>query len=63
MTFALRLNQMVVLGDQWAVDVHLSKDQSPAPREGLQAVITSYSIHYTKLYECFFSFSIFFLIE
>ncbi len=28
-----------VLGDQWAVDVHLSKDQSPAPREGLQAVL------------------------
>ena len=28
-----------VLGDQWAVDVHLSKDQSPAPREGLQAAI------------------------
>lgn len=28
-----------VLGDQWAVDVHISKDQSPAPREGLQAVL------------------------
>jgi threonine synthase len=28
-----------VLGDQWAVDVHLSKDQSPAPREGLQAAL------------------------
>ena len=26
-----------MLGDQWAVDVHLSKDQSPAPRESLQA--------------------------
>jgi threonine synthase len=28
-----------VLGDQWAMDVHLSKDQSPAPREGLQAAL------------------------
>lgn len=28
-----------VLGDQWAVDVHLSKDQSSAPREGLQAAL------------------------
>ena len=28
-----------VLGDQWEVDVHLSKDQSPAPREGLQAAL------------------------
>ncbi|MGZ9163835.1 MAG: pyridoxal-phosphate dependent enzyme [Anaerolineales bacterium] len=28
-----------VLGDQWAVDVHVSKDQSPAPREGLQAAL------------------------
>lgn len=28
-----------VLGDQWAVDVHLSKDQSPAPREGLKAAL------------------------
>ena len=28
-----------VLGDQWAVDVHISKDQSPAPREGLQAAL------------------------
>lgn len=28
-----------ILGDQWAVDVHLSKDQSPAPREGLQAAL------------------------
>jgi threonine synthase len=28
-----------VLGDQWAVDVHLSEDQSPAPREGLQAAL------------------------
>jgi len=28
-----------VLGDQWAVDVHLSKDQSPAPRDGLQAAL------------------------
>lgn len=28
-----------VLGEQWAVDVHLSKDQNPAPREGLQAAL------------------------
>jgi threonine synthase len=28
-----------VLGDQWAVDVHLSRDQSPAPHEGLQAAL------------------------
>jgi len=28
-----------VIGDQWAVDVHLSKDQSPAPQEGLQAAL------------------------
>jgi threonine synthase len=28
-----------ILGDQWAVDVHLSRDQSPAPREGLQAAL------------------------
>jgi threonine synthase len=28
-----------VLGDQWAVDIHLSKDQSPAPHEGLQAAL------------------------
>ncbi|MFN8413846.1 MAG: pyridoxal-phosphate dependent enzyme [Anaerolineales bacterium] len=28
-----------VLGDQWAVDVHLSKDQSPAPQEGLQSAL------------------------
>ncbi|RPJ23814.1 MAG: pyridoxal-phosphate dependent enzyme [Chloroflexi bacterium] len=28
-----------VLGDQWAVDVHLSKDQSAAPREGLRAAL------------------------
>jgi threonine synthase len=28
-----------VLGDQFAVDVHLSQDQSPAPREGLQAAL------------------------
>jgi len=28
-----------VLGDQWAVDVHLSRDQSPAPREGLLAAL------------------------
>jgi threonine synthase len=28
-----------VLGEQWAVDVHLSRDQSPAPREGLQAAL------------------------
>jgi threonine synthase len=28
-----------VLGEQWAVDIHLSKDQSPAPREGLKAAL------------------------
>lgn len=28
-----------VLSDQFAVDVHLSADQSPAPREGLQAAL------------------------
>ena len=28
-----------VLGDQWAVDIHISKDQAPAPREGLQAAL------------------------
>lgn len=28
-----------ILDDQWAMDVHLSKDQSPAPREGLQAAL------------------------
>jgi threonine synthase len=28
-----------VLGDQWAVDVALSQDQSAAPREGLQAAL------------------------
>lgn len=28
-----------VLGDQWAVDVPLSKDQSPAPREGLLSAL------------------------
>lgn len=28
-----------VLGDPWAVDVHLSQDQTPAPREGLQAAL------------------------
>lgn len=28
-----------VVGDQWAVDVHLSEDQAPAPREGLQAAL------------------------
>lgn len=28
-----------VLGDQFAVDVHLSEDQRPAPREGLQAAL------------------------
>ena len=28
-----------VLGDQYAVDVHLSEDQSSAPREGLQAAL------------------------
>jgi threonine synthase len=28
-----------VLGDQFAVDVHLSEDQAPAPREGLQAAL------------------------
>ncbi len=28
-----------VLGDQFAVDVHLSENQEPAPREGLQAAL------------------------
>ncbi len=28
-----------VLGDQWAVDVHLSETQMPAPREGLLAAL------------------------
>ena len=28
-----------VLGDQWSVDVHLSEDQRPAPREGLLAAL------------------------
>jgi threonine synthase len=28
-----------VLGGQFAVDIHLSEDQSPAPREGLQAAL------------------------
>jgi threonine synthase len=28
-----------VLGDQYAVDVHLSESQAPAPREGLQAAL------------------------
>jgi threonine synthase len=28
-----------VLGDSFAVDVHLSEDQTPAPREGLQAAL------------------------
>ena len=28
-----------ILGDQWAVDIHLSRDQTPAPREGLQAAL------------------------
>jgi len=28
-----------VLGDQWAVDVHLSDSQAAAPREGLQAAL------------------------
>jgi threonine synthase len=28
-----------ILGDQWAVDVQISRDQSPAPREGLQAAL------------------------
>jgi threonine synthase len=28
-----------VLGDQWAVDVHLSEGQTPAPHEGLQAAL------------------------
>lgn len=28
-----------VLGDQWAVDVHLSNDQSAVPREGIQAAL------------------------
>ena len=35
-TFAVEKH---VLGDQWAVDVHLSQDQSPAPREGLLAAL------------------------
>ena len=30
-----------VLGEQWQVDVHLSDDQSPAPREGLIAALNS----------------------
>ena len=30
-----------ILGDQWAMDVHLSQDQSPAPREGLQAALNN----------------------
>lgn len=28
-----------VLGDQWEVDIHLSDDQTPAPREGLLAAL------------------------
>ena len=28
-----------VLGDQWAVDIHLSEGQSQAPREGLEAAL------------------------
>ena len=28
-----------MIGDQWAVDVHLSEDQSAAPREGLQSAL------------------------
>ncbi len=28
-----------VLGDEWFVDVHLSDDQTPAPREGLQQAL------------------------
>jgi len=28
-----------VLGEQWAVDVHLSDDQQPVPREGLIAAL------------------------
>lgn len=28
-----------VLGDQWALDVHLSEGQAPAPQEGLQAAL------------------------
>lgn len=28
-----------VLGDRYALDVHLSEDQAPAPREGLQAAL------------------------
>lgn len=28
-----------VLGDQWAVDIHLSETQAPAPQEGLQAAL------------------------
>jgi len=30
-----------VLGEQWSVDVHLSDDQRPAPREGLLAALDS----------------------
>lgn len=30
-----------VLGDQWRLDIHLSDDQSPAPREGLIAALNS----------------------
>jgi threonine synthase len=30
-----------VLGDQWSMDVHLSDDQTPAPREGLIAALDS----------------------
>ena len=33
-----------VLGDQWAVDVHLSETQAPAPREGLQAALENLEI-------------------
>ncbi|NUM46363.1 MAG: pyridoxal-phosphate dependent enzyme [Anaerolineales bacterium] len=30
-----------VLGEEWSLDVHLSDDQSPAPREGLIAALNS----------------------
>ncbi len=30
-----------ILGDQWSMDIHLSDDQSPAPREGLIAALNS----------------------
>ncbi|GAB4579027.1 MAG: threonine synthase [Anaerolineales bacterium] len=30
-----------VLGEEWSMDIHLSDDQSPAPREGLMAALNS----------------------